>query len=216
MISLQGVAKRYATGQEALRDVSLDIGDGEFVIVAGRSGAGKTTLLKLIAAIERPTAGAVLLRGQNLAALRASAIPFVRRRFGLVFQDQKLLFDRSALANLLLPLAIVGTPRADALRRARAALDKVGLLGREKAMPISLSGGEQQRLAVARAIVNRPSVLIADEPATNLDSESAAAIMELLLEFHRVGTTVIVATHEAAWASRPGTRTLTLAAGKLV
>jgi cell division transport system ATP-binding protein len=215
MISAQSVSKRYAGGQTALDGVSLEIGEGEFVLVAGRSGAGKSTLLKLIAAIERPSGGAILLRGKNLAALRESAIPYVRRNFGLVFQNQRLLFDRNALDNVLLPLAIAGSVGDEARRRAAAALDKVGLRQREKAMPVALSGGEQQRLAIARAIVNRPAILIADEPTTNLDDESASAVMDLFRDFHRVGTTVIVATHEPAWASRLGARTIALAGGRV-
>jgi cell division transport system ATP-binding protein len=148
--------------------------------------------------------------------MRRSALPFVRRNIGLVFQDHKLLFDRNALANVLLPLDIAGVPRRDGQRRAAAALDKVGLLKREKAMPIALSGGEQQRLAIARAIVNRPVLLLADEPTTSLDGESAAAIMELFRDFHRVGTTILLSTHDTGWAARFGARTITLDAGRVL
>lgn len=215
MISFSEVTKRYADGFEALKSVSFDIDDGQFVFVTGHSGAGKTTLVKLIAAIERPTAGSIVVRGQNLAALRAGALPYLRRNFGLVFQDQKLLFDRNVVDNVLLPLAIVGTPPKEANKRAMAALDKVGLLDRAKAMPIALSGGEQQRLAIARAVVNRPAILLADEPTANLDTESAQDILDIFRAFHQVGVTVIIATHDTQWLSRIPSRVLHLAQGKV-
>lgn len=202
MIEASNLTKRYPGGLEAVRDVSFRIEAGQMVLITGHSGAGKTTLVKLVSTIERPTAGSLVVNGQNLTALRRSALPHVRRHFGLVFQDQKLLFDRSALDNVLLPLHIAGLPRREAVRRAQAALDKVGLLAREKANPIALSGGEQQRLAIARAVVNRPTVLIADEPTGNLDSESAAEILEIFADFHRVGVTVVVATHDQSWIER--------------
>jgi cell division transport system ATP-binding protein len=205
---------RQPTG--ALSHVDLDIEAGEMVLVAGRSGAGKSTLLKLVAAIESPTSGALLINGQNLAALRTSALPYVRRSIGFVFQDQKLLFDRSALANVLLPLDIAGVPRKEGVRRAQAALDKVGLLDRQLAQPAALSGGEQQRLAIARAVVNRPAILLADEPTANLDAESAANLVRLFREFHRVGTTVIVATHDAALAEQLTARLVILDGGRLI
>src|SRR5574343_11889 len=168
MIEASNLTKRYPGGLEAVRDVSFRIEAGQMVLITGHSGAGKTTLVKLVSTIERPTAGSLVVNGQNLTALSRSAMPHVRRHFGLVFQDQKLLFDLSDLDNVLLPLQIAGLPRREAVRRAQAALDKVGLLAREKARPIALSGGEQQRLAIARAVVNRPTVLIADEPTGNL------------------------------------------------
>jgi cell division transport system ATP-binding protein len=186
------------------------------VFITGHSGAGKSTLFRLLAAIERPTSGSIVVNGQNLAALRKSAIPYLRRNFGLIFQDQKLLFDRSVLDNVLLPLAIVGLPAIDAARRARAALDKVGLLAREKANPIALSGGEQQRLAIARAVVNRPAILLADEPTTNLDSESAADILEIFRAFHQVGVTIVIATHDPQWMARLAPRVLRLERGRLL
>ena len=215
MIVASGLAKRYPGGFEALKGVGFEIAAGEMVFVTGHSGAGKTTLIKLNASIERPTSGGLVVNGQNIAALRRSALPYVRRHFGMIFQDQKLLFDRSALDNVLLPLEIVGLPRRDAVRRAQAALDKVGLLEREKAMPVALSGGEQQRLAIARAVVNRPAILIADEPTGNLDADSAEQITGLFADFNRVGVTVIVATHDLGWVQRRGGRTLRLDHGRL-
>ena len=215
MISASALTKRYPEGLEALKNVSFEISAGEMVFITGHSGAGKSTLFKLMAAIERPTAGSMLVNGQNLAALRKSAIPYLRRNFGLIFQDQKLLFDRSVLANVLLPLAIVGQTGKEATRRARAALDKVGLLAREKALPIALSGGEQQRLAIARAVVNRPAILLADEPTANLDAASAADILEIFRAFHQVGVTVVIATHDPQWVARLAPRILRLEQGRL-
>ena len=216
MISVSAVTKRYPHGLEALKDVSFEIGSGEMVFITGHSGAGKSTLFRLLSAIERPTSGSIVVNGQNIAALRRSAIPYLRRNFGLIFQDQKLLFDRSVLDNVLLPLAIVGLPTREAHRRARAALDKVGLLDRERARPIALSGGEQQRLAIARAVVNRPTVLIADEPTGNLDAESATAILDIFADFHRVGVTVVVATHDQTWIERYHPNVLRLDHGRVV
>jgi len=216
MISASAVTKRYPEGLEALHDVSFEIEAGELVFITGHSGAGKSTLFRLLAAIERPTSGSIVVNGQNLAALRKGAVPYLRRNFGLIFQDQKLLFDRSVLANVLLPLAIVGLPAKEAQRRARAALDKVGLLDREKAHPIALSGGEQQRLAIARAVVNRPAILLADEPAANLDSESAADILNIFLAFHQVGVTLLIATHDPLWLARLAPRQLQLERGRLI
>ena len=215
MISASALGKRYPEGLEALKNVSFEIGDGEMIFITGHSGAGKSTLFKLIAAIERPSSGTIMVSGQNLAALRKSAIPYLRRNFGLIFQDQKLLFDRSVLDNVLLPLAIVGQSGKDANRRARAALDKVGLLAREKALPITLSGGEQQRLAIARAVVNRPAILLADEPTANLDADSAADILEIFRDFHQVGVTVVIATHDPQWMARLSARVLRLEKGQI-
>ena len=216
MIACSSVCKRYPEGLEALRDVSFEIDTGEMVFITGHSGAGKSTLFRLLAAIERPTSGSIVINGQNLSALRKSAIPYLRRNFGLIFQDQKLLFDRSVLDNVLLPLAIVGLPAKEAASRARAALDKVGLLDREKAHPIALSGGEQQRLAIARAVVNRPAILLADEPTANLDAESAATILEIFRAFHQVGVTLVVATHDPQWMARCSPRVLRLDRGRLL
>ena len=216
MISASAVSKRYPEGLQALSDVSFEIDAGEMVFITGHSGAGKSTLFRLLAAIERPTSGSIVVNGQNLAALSKSAIPYLRRNFGLIFQDQKLLFDRSVLDNVLLPLAIVGLPAREAARRARAALDKVGLLDREKANPIALSGGEQQRLAIARAVVNRPSILLADEPAANLDADSASAILEIFRAFHQVGVTLLIATHNPQWMASFSPRVLQLERGHLL
>ncbi len=216
MIVASNLAKRYPGGYEALKEVSFEISAGEMVFITGHSGAGKTTLVKLIAAIERPTSGSLVVNGQNLSALRPSAIPYLRRHFGLVFQDQKLLFDRSVLDNVLLPLQIVGLPPKEAVRRAQAALDKVGLLGREKANPIALSGGEQQRLAIARAVVNRPTVLLADEPTGNLDAASAEEILEIFESFHQVGVTIVVSTHDPLWIERYRPHVLCLDHGRLI
>ena len=216
MISFSDVVKRYPGGQEALKGISFSIEQGEFAFIAGHSGAGKSTLLKLIPAIERPSSGAILVNGQNVGALKRAALPYLRRNLGLVFQDQKLLYDRSVYDNVMLPLAFGELGTREAARRARAALEKVGLLAREKANPIQLSGGEQQRLAIARAVVNRPSVLIADEPTANLDAESAAAVLEIFVAFNQVGVTVLVATHDEALIGRFAKRVLRLAKGGLV
>ena len=215
MIGFSGVAKRYPGGQEALKDVTFSLQAGELAFVTGASGAGKSTLLKLIPAIERPSAGSVVVNGQNVGALKRAALPYLRRHLGLVFQDHKLLYDRSVYDNVMLPLSFGSLAPRDAARRVRAALDKVGLLGRERANPIQLSGGEQQRLAIARAVVNRPTVLIADEPTANLDEDSAAKILDILLSFNQVGVTLLVATHDQALVARHGRRVLRLEAGRL-
>jgi cell division transport system ATP-binding protein len=214
-IVLSGVSKRYPGGHEALSDISLTIEPGELVLVTGHSGAGKSTLLRLMAAIERPTAGSVLVNNQNVGTLRGRGIPFLRRNFGLVFQDHKLLFDRSVFENMMLPLDIVGFDRREGARRARAALDKVGLLAREKARPITLSGGEQQRLCIARAIVHRPAILLADEPTGHLDAGHATGIGHLFAEFNRVGVTVVLATHDELLAELLAPRVITLRSGRL-
>ena len=215
MVSFSAVAKRYPGGQEALKSVTFSVEAGELAFVTGRSGAGKSTLLKLIAAIERPTSGSVIVNGQNVGALTRAAVPYLRRNIGLVFQDQKLLYDRSVLDNVMLPLAFSGLPPKEAARRARAALDKVGLLAREKANPIQLSGGEQQRLAIARAVVNRPGILIGDEPTANLDAESAAVILDVFVGFNQVGVTVLIATHDQGLVGRLGRRVLRLEEGRI-
>jgi cell division transport system ATP-binding protein len=214
-IRFQEVGKRYPGGHEALRRVTLDIEPGEMVFLTGHSGAGKSTLLKLIPAIERPTHGVVLVNGQNVGRMRAAAVPYLRRNLGLVFQDQRLLHDRSAFANVMLPLAAAGLTPRDAAKRVRAALDKVGLLDRERSDPVALSGGEQQRLCIARAIVNRPSILLADEPTANIDADLAGEIMAMFRDFNRVGVTVMIATHDLGLAARFASRTLRLDHGSI-
>lgn len=215
MISFSAVHKRYRSGFEALKDVSFAIADREMVLVTGHSGAGKTTLLKLIAAIERPTGGSVLVNGQNVGALSPRAIPFLRRNLGFIFEDHKLLFDRSAFDNVLLPLSIVGYDSREAARRVRAALDKVGLLHKERAYPVTLSGGEQQRLAIARAVVHRPAILLADDPTGNLDAQHALELAEIFRSFHQVGVTVVIATHDTYLAHRLAARAILLRNGEL-
>ena len=215
MISFSQVYKRYAGGHEALKNLSFEVAQGEMVFLTGHSGAGKSTLLKLVAAIERPSTGSVLVNGQNVATLRPSAVPLLRRNLGLIFQDHKLLFDRSVYDNVMLPLQISGFERQECAKRARAALDKVGLLSREKANPITLSGGEQQRLCIARAIVNRPAILLADEPTGNLDSAYADEIMEMFKSFNQVGVTLLISTHDELMLSRMPCRTLHLNQGAL-
>jgi len=216
LISFNRVGKRYPDGYEALREATFAVEAGEFAFLTGHSGAGKTTALKLIPAIERATSGAVLVSGQNVGALREAALPFLRRSLGLVFQDQKLLHDRNVFENAMLPLQICGEPPREAARRVRAALDKVGLAGREKALPVMLSGGEQQRLCIARAVVNRPGILLADEPTANLDRTAAAEVMEIFRAFNQVGVTVLLASHDAALVDRFGTRAVRLDHGRVL
>ncbi len=215
MISFDSVSKRYPGNREALSRVTFSVDNGEMIFITGHSGAGKSTLLKLIPAIERPTSGSVVVQGQNISAMKASALPYLRRSIGVVFQDQKLLHDRNVYENVMLPLAFSDHAPKEAARRARAALDKVGLLDRELSHPIQLSGGEQQRLAIARAVVNRPSILIADEPTANLDDDSARIVMEIFLSFHQVGVTILLASHDQAMMRRYGGRVFALAGGRL-
>jgi cell division transport system ATP-binding protein len=215
MIKVSHVAKRYPGGYEALHDVTFSVESGEMIFITGHSGAGKSTLLKLITAIERPTSGSVIINGQNVSAMKSGMVPFFRRNFGLIFQDHKLLFDRSVFDNVALPLAITGFARREIAKRARAALDKVGLLGREKARPVTLSGGEQQRLCIARAIVNRPAILLADEPTGNLDTAYAEEIIGMFKSFNQVGVTVVIATHDTDMIGRLGPRILHLDHGRI-
>lgn len=215
MIKFDRVGKLYPGGYEALKNISFEVAKGELVFVTGHSGAGKSTLLKLVTALERPTSGAVLIGNQNVSKMRGASTPFLRRKFGLVFQDHKLLYDRNVFDNVALPLHINGIVGKEAGKRIRAALDKVGLLSKEKAMPITLSGGEQQRLAIARAVVSRPAILVADEPTANLDKTYADEIMKLFHAFHQIGVTVLIATHDAHAADALGGRTMHLARGEL-
>ncbi|MBP7580835.1 MULTISPECIES: cell division ATP-binding protein FtsE [Vogesella] len=214
MIQFEQVSKRYPGGHDALKNLSFTIDSGEMLFLAGHSGAGKSTLLKLISGIERATSGNVLVNDQNLSRLRPSQLPYVRQHIGIVFQDHKILFDRSVFDNVMLPLDIIGFDRRDAARRVRAALDKVGLLGKEKVMPVRLSGGEQQRLCIARAVVHRPSILLADEPSANLDRAYALDIMELFKSFHQVGVTVIVSAHDETLMEDYGRRIIRLREGQ--
>ena len=196
MIEFHSVSKRYSADAMALRDVSLTIAKGELVYLAGPSGAGKSTLLKMVAAMERPTRGTVSVNGQDIGRIRPAALPFLRRKLGLIFQQQKLLDDRSVLANTMLPLLVTGESASLAEQRARAALDKVGLLERARMYPQELSGGEQQRVSIARAIVNRPQIILADEPTANLDRAAADKVIEALRSFNSVGVTCVVSTHD--------------------
>src|SRR3970040_1645568 len=202
MIKFTQVHKRYPGGYQALKNVSFNIAEGEMVFLTGHSGAGKSPLLKLIAAIERPNLGSVIVNHQNVGVLKDRALPYLRRNLGIIFQDHKLLFDRNVFDHVMLPLHICGFDYRESQKRARAALDKVGLLRREKANPIELSGGEQQRLAIARAVVNRPALLIADEPTANLDAESAARILDIFVALNQGGVTVLIATHDQTLVER--------------
>lgn len=215
MIEFHNVSKRYSNGYEALTRVSLQVDAGEMVFLTGHSGAGKSTLMKLIMLIERPTQGQVIIGGRNLDRLRSSQIPLHRRQVGVVFQNHQLLFDRSVFDNVALPLQIAGVPSREIGRRVRAALDKVGLLEHERAYPITLSGGEQQRVGIARAVVNKPPVLLADEPTGNLDPDLSADIMQLFCEFNQVGVTVLIASHDWSLIRSVGARVLTLERGQL-
>jgi cell division transport system ATP-binding protein len=196
MIEFQHVSKQYSADAMALRDVSFTVAKGELVFLAGPSGAGKSTLLKMIAAIERPSHGSVIVNGQDIGKLKAASVPFLRRNLGLIFQQQRLLTDRSILSNVMMPLLVTGGSRSQAEQRARAALDKVGLLDRALARPQALSGGEQQRVAIARAIVNRPQIILADEPTASLDRASANQVLDALKAFHSVGVTCLISTHD--------------------
>jgi len=215
LIKFDHVSKRYPGGHDALKNLSFQIAEGEMVFLTGHSGAGKSTLLKLIAAIERPNSGSVVVKGQNIKSIKNGALPYLRRNLGLIFQDHKLLFDRSAFNNVMLPLQICGFDHRESNKRVRAALDKVGLLNREKTNPIALSGGEQQRLCIARAIVNRPSILLADEPTGNLDTEYSNEIMNIFKSFHQVGVTLVISTHDESVLQKFPARALALKLGAL-
>ena len=216
MIRFDRASKRYSNGREALNGATFDIRAGEMVFLTGRSGAGKSTVLKLIALLERPTRGLVMVNGCNTAAVAARRIPAFRRELGVVFQDHRLLTDRTVFDNIALPLIIAGTSRDEIGKRVRAALDKVGLLAREKDSPLTLSAGEQQRVGIARAIVGKPPVIIADEPTGNLDPQLSSEIMQLFAEFGAVGTTVLVASHDLHLVKRLNKRVLVLDHGRLI
>ncbi len=216
MIYLDNVTKRYTGGHEGLRNVNLHIEPGEMVFLTGHSGAGKSTMLRLLGLLERSTRGQVRVGGRNLSRLKGRQISYHRRDVGMIFQDYRLLMDRTVFDNVALPLVVAGVGYAEVGRRVRAALDKVGLLDREKAYPISLSGGEQQRVGIARAVVNRPPLVLADEPTGNLDPALSREIMELFVQFNQVGVTLLIATHDIDLISRMGRRILTLSKGDLV
>ena len=216
MIRFDRVVKRYASGREAVTDLSLEVAPGEMVFLTGHSGAGKSSVLKLIGLIERPTRGQITVGGQSVATIGRRGVPAYRRRIGMVFQDHKLLHDRPIWDNVALPLVIAGVPRRELDKRVRAALDQVGLLGRETSFPVELSTGEQQRVGIARAVVGKPPILIADEPTGNLDPELALEIMRLFRRFNDVGVTVVIASHDIHLIEQIGARRIALAGGRLV
>ncbi|WP_293778185.1 cell division ATP-binding protein FtsE [uncultured Oxalicibacterium sp.] len=215
MIEFHQVSKQYPPNIAALSDISLKIDKGELVFLAGPSGAGKSTLLKMIAAMERPSEGTVTVSGHDVGRIKQSGLPYLRRNLGLIFQQQRLLEDRTVLANVMLPLIVCGATRGDAERRARAALDKVGLLDKAPMSPQSLSGGEQQRVSIARAIVNRPQIILADEPTANLDREAANKVLDALKAFHAVGVTCLISTHDEQFLDT-ATRVIYLDHGRIL
>lgn len=216
MLKFDRVSKRYPDAGDALQDVSFHLHRGEFAFLTGHSGAGKSTLLKLIAVMERCSRGHVLLDGQNLNKLSDRQIPFVRRKLGLIFQDYKLLHDRTVFDNVALPLIIAGYGHQEVAKRVRASLSKVGLLGKEKKYPLALSGGEQQRVGIARAVINKPPLILADEPTGNLDPELSSEIMRLFEAFQQVGVTVLIATHDIALVEAMGHRVIKLDHGRIL
>jgi cell division transport system ATP-binding protein len=215
MIEFRQVSKKYTQNVTALSDITLSVNKGELVFLAGPSGAGKSTLLKMIAAVERPSTGTVIVSGHDIGGIKNSGLPYLRRNLGLIFQQQRLLSDRNVLANVMLPLLVCGASRPDAERRARAALDKVGLLDKANSAPQTLSGGEQQRVSIARAIVNRPQIILADEPTANLDRDSANKVLDALKAFHAVGVTCIISTHDEQFLDT-ATRVIYLDHGRII
>ena len=215
MISIENAVKRFPGGQEALKGLTMAVGHGEMAFVTGHSGAGKSTLLRLIALIERPTSGQVIVDGQNLARVSRRRIPAYRRQIGMVFQDHKLLYDRPVFDNVALPLVIAGIGHREAARKVRAALDQVGLLHKERQRPETLSSGEQQRVGIARAIVTRPKLLIADEPTGNLDPDLSIEVMRIFRRFNEVGVTLLIASHDIALIDQLGCRRIELENGQL-
>lgn len=216
MLRLEHVSKRYPDAGEALSDVSFHLQRGEMAFLTGRSGAGKSTLFKLIAMMEQATRGHVSLDGQNITRVHDRKVPYLRRNMGLIFQDYKLLNDRTVFDNVALPLIVSGVTHQEISRRVRAALDKVSLLGKERKYPLALSGGEQQRVGIARAIVNKPKLILADEPTGNLDPDLSAEIMHMFEQFTQVGVTLLIATHDIELVERLGHRVLTLDKGRLI
>lgn len=215
MIRFDNVSKRYPGGHEALSNVSFHLPRGEMAYLTGHSGAGKSTLLKLIALIERPSRGNLLLDGINLSSVSNRKIPYVRRNIGIIFQNHHLLYDRPVFDNVALPLVIAGYQHREIGKRVRAALDQVGLLNKEKSMPITLSGGEQQRVGIARAIVHKPGLLLADEPTGNLDPELSRDIMQLFARFNQVGVSVLIASHDLDLIKQMGSSVVSLNNGRL-
>lgn len=215
MISLEHVSKQYQNGHIALNDVSFSLDSGEMAFVLGHSGAGKSTLFKLITMIERPTSGRIIVDGKELNRLRESGIPALRREIGVIFQDHKLLMDRTVFDNVALPLIVIGMPHEEIKKRVRAALGKVGLSGKESTLPVALSGGEQQRVGIARAVINRPKILLADEPTGNLDEALSEEIIDIFADFNQVGVTVLIATHDLHQVRRLNKRTLHLNKGEI-
>ena len=215
MIRLEDVSQRFPGGQTALSGLTLHVDKGEMVFVTGHSGAGKSTLLRLIALIERPTGGQVIVDGQNTHRVSRRKIPAYRRQIGMVFQDHKLLYDRPVFDNVALPLIIAGASHRDAGKKVRAALDQVSLLHKERQLPETLSSGEQQRVGIARAIVSRPKVLIADEPTGNLDPDLSLEVMRIFRRFNEVGVTVLIASHDIALIDQLGCRRIALESGAL-
>lgn len=216
MLRFEHVSKRYPDAGEALVDVSFHLQKAEMAFLTGRSGAGKSTLLKIIAMMEQCTRGEVFLNGKNITRIGDGRIPYLRRHLGLIFQDYKLLNDRTVFDNVALPLVVSGYPHLEVSRRVRAALDKVGLLGKERKHPLALSGGEQQRVGIARAIVNKPKLILADEPTGNLDPDLSLEVMYMFEQFRQVGVTVLIATHDIELIDRLGHRVLTLDKGHLI
>jgi cell division transport system ATP-binding protein len=215
VIAFDRVNKRYPNGREALSNCTFEVHNGEMVFLTGKSGAGKSTVLKLIACLERPTRGTVVVGGKNTSTLKARHVPAFRRHIGVVFQDHKLLADRPVFDNVALPLVVAGVPFKDMDKRVRAALDQVGLLGKERFSPMELSVGEQQRVGIARAVVSKPPLLIADEPTGNLDPDLALEIMKLFRRFSDVGVTVVVATHDLHVVREFGARELVIESGQI-
>ncbi len=216
MIRFDNTTKRYSEGHEALSSISFDLNEGEMSFLTGHSGAGKSTLLKLIACIERPTRGQVIVNGVNISKLRKSKIPYLRRNIGIIFQNHQLLFDRTVFDNIALPLVIQGLPHREIGRRVRAALDKVNLLSKEKLYPVTLSGGEQQRVGIARAVVHKPPIILADEPTGNLDPELSSEIMHLFEQFNQVGVCILIASHDIDLINQMNKRIITLQQGKII
>ncbi|MDA8419882.1 MAG: cell division ATP-binding protein FtsE [Pseudomonadota bacterium] len=216
MIRLSNLSKRYPGGFDALRGVSFEVDSGEMVFITGHSGAGKSTLLKILTLIEHASGGQVVVNSRNVARLPRRDIPHFRREIGVVFQDNKLLHDRTVFDNVALPLIVAGVSHQEIARRTRAALDKVGLLGKERMYPVTLSGGEQQRVGIARAVVNKPALLLADEPTGNLDADMADQITDLFHDFNRHGVCVLIATHDLRQIQRLRKRVIGLKDGQLV